>query len=368
LSQEHHKRRHSRALGLLLASITVSVALMGCGSGSTATVPNPGHATLYWGARIAGRAFGAGHGDAPWNRQTLALFERDAGKGVSIIHFARPWKDCMAGPCRLAPFPQRALGLVRAHGAIPLLDWGSWALPGGEHQPAFSLSRIIGGAYDTYIARWARAAKAWGHPFFLRFDWEMNLGCCWAWAATKNGNSPQQYVAMWRHVHDIFAHAGATNVTWVWCPNVKPLAGISALYPGDRYVDWTCLDGYNWGTNPNGKASGWISFASLFGPAYSLITKTIAPTKPLIIGEIGSSEVGGSKADWIADAFGREIIDSFPRVKAVVYFNSPGGMGMDWPIESSSSAKDAFARMIGSSAYAPNRFGSISTSPIPPLH
>jgi beta-mannanase len=47
-------------------------------------------------------------------------------------------------------------------------------------------------------------------------------------------------------VHDLFAAAGARNVTWMWSPNVTypgaaPLAG---LYPGDDYVDWVGLSGY----------------------------------------------------------------------------------------------------------------------------
>ena len=30
---------------------------------------------------------------------------------------------------------------------------------------------IANGSQDAYITQWAEAAKAWGHPFFLRFDW-----------------------------------------------------------------------------------------------------------------------------------------------------------------------------------------------------
>ena len=65
-----------------------------------------------------------------------------------------------------------------------------------------------------------------------------------------NGNRPGEYVAAWRHVHDIFTSVGANDVTWVWCPNVDPdhkMQSLGSLYPGDAYVDWTCLDGYNWG-------------------------------------------------------------------------------------------------------------------------
>ena len=117
---------------------------------------------------------------------------------------------------------------------------------------------MIEGRYDAYIREFAEAAKAWGHPFFLRFNWEMN-GNWFAWSEGVNGNQPGEYVAAWRHVHDIFTSVGATNATWVWCPNVDPgkeFDDLALALSGRRYVDWTCLDGYNWGTNPTGPTAG----------------------------------------------------------------------------------------------------------------
>src|SRR5262249_4335593 len=110
--------------------------------------------------------------------------------------------------------------LVRQHGVIPLLDWGSNndAL---AHDPGYTDSAIAQGSQDGYITQFAKDAKAWGHPFFLRFDWEMN-GNWFNWGVnSEQGNSAADFVAMWRHVHDVFARVGASNVTWVWCPNVQ---------------------------------------------------------------------------------------------------------------------------------------------------
>ena len=61
-------------------------------------------------------------------------------------------------------------------GIIPLLDWGAWSTSVSPRytQPNFALSTIIDGSHDAYIHRWAKAAKEWGHPLFLRFNWEMN--------------------------------------------------------------------------------------------------------------------------------------------------------------------------------------------------
>jgi beta-mannanase len=245
---------------------------------------------------------------------------------------------------------------IRQHGSIPFLSWASDSYPVTTDEPNFQLADVVAGAYDTYIRSFAAAAKAWGHPFFLRFNWEMN-GDWFPWAESANGNQPGDSVAAWRHVHDIFASVGASNATWVWCPNVGYATNLAARYPGDAYVDWTCLDGYN-------RAQPWKSFTSLFGASYQLITTSIAPSKPMIVGETGATEAGGSKSWWIADAL-TVVRTQFPKIKGFVYFDKFGTM--DWPIETSSTAQAAFASGIASPAYARNRFASIKTSPIPPL-
>nr|WP_285320774.1 hypothetical protein [Pseudarthrobacter sp. lyk4-40-TYG-27] len=40
------------------------------------------------------------------------------------------------------------------------------------------------------------------------------------WSEQGNGNGPGDYVSACRHVHDVVASTGATNITWVWNPNV----------------------------------------------------------------------------------------------------------------------------------------------------
>ena len=84
------------------------------------------------------------------------------------------------------------------------------------------------------------------------------------------------YVPMWKHVHDIFAQNGATNVTWVWCPNVDSYSTrpFDSMYPGSDYVDWVCMDGYNYGTAQ--AWSSWTSFSSLFRPTYDHLRRTKA--------------------------------------------------------------------------------------------
>ena len=317
---------------------------------------------LYWGATIGSQLTG---GQAPWDMNAVARFEEIAQKSVSLVQFFQPFADCGGSSCSFYGFPTEPLENIRSHGSIPVLSWSSQSIPSSLDQPDFQLSDLIEGRYDSYIAEFAAEAKAWGHPFFLRFNWEMN-GDWFPWSEGVNGNSSGEYVAAWRHVHDIFAAAGATNATWVWCPYVDPggsLTDLGSQYPGDAYVDWTSLDGYNWGTNP-ASPKGWRSFDQLFSSTYGEITKAVAPAKPMMIGEVGSSELGGSKAAWIQDML-EEVPADYPQVRALLWFDKYDD-GMDWPIETSASAAAAFAEGILNPMYVGNSYAGLGPGTIQP--
>ena len=108
----------------------------------------------------------------------------------------------------------------------------------------------------------------------------------------------------------------------------------------------------------------WRSFDQLFKATYDRIVETIAPTKPLIISEVGSSEYGGSKAEWIADAL-KSARTNYPQLRGLLWFDKFDD-GMDWPIESSSSSSSAFAAGIQDPAYLGNSFASAGPGPIQP--
>jgi hypothetical protein len=317
---------------------------------------------LYWGATIGSHLTGD---QAPWDMNAVAAFEGGASKSASMIQFFQPFAYCGGSGCDFYSFPTTPMDDIRAHGSIPVLSWSSQAIPSTLSQPDFQLGDVIEGRYDEYIAEFAEEARDWGHPFFLRFNWEMN-GNWFPWSEGVNGNTTGQYVAAWRRVHDIFTAVGATNVSWVWCPFIDPagsLQDIAPLYPGDAYVDWTGLDGYNWGTNPT-SPRGWKSFDQLFRRSYDQIVGGIAPSKPMMLGEIGSSEHGGSKADWIRDTLAR-VPAEYPQIRALLWFDKFDD-NMDWPIETSSPATAAFAEGIQQPVYVGNGYGGISGGAIPP--
>jgi hypothetical protein len=335
-------------LGALL--IVCVVALPGSG-------PERPTARIYWGAYVEGaqtyrKLLGGTWTDAPWDVRTVARFQSDAGKVMSIEHW---------GMCWTCAFDSAIATVVVGRGDIPAIDW--------SNDSSATDADIAAGKYDTQITAVAQAMKAFGHPMFLLFDEEMNANW-YPYSPGVNGNTAADFVAMWRHIHDIFTTVGANNVTWVWCPNVDPdntMTPMSEVYPGDDYVDWTGLNGYNWG-NVNGNQ--WLTFSQVFSSSYNTLL-SIAPGKPIMIGETASAEAGGSKARWIADLF-TQLPTRFPRVNALLWFNwriHQKGQWWPWEIESSPSAQHAFARGIGAPYYAAGgSFGDLpSLTKVQPL-
>jgi Glycosyl hydrolase family 26 len=289
-------------------------------TGSTNTTPSS-----------AALRFGVGTPGGPLAAAELGEVTALAGEAPSII---LSYKDFN----QTAPLTE--LEAVRARGALTLLTWEPWAWGGGTDQPAYALDRITAGDFDPYLRQWGQELAGWGHPVMLRFGHEMN-GNWYPWSEQVNGNSTGDYAAAWRHVHDVVTTAGATNITWVWNPNVPywgstPLTG---LYPGDGYVDAVALDGYNWGTSASW--STWVTPSQLFGEGLSQI-RTLAPGKQILIAETSSAEQGGSKADWNTALI--SYLASQGDVTAAIWFHF--NKETDWRINSSTLSAEALKQAL----------------------
>jgi hypothetical protein len=210
-----------------------------------------------------------------------------------------------------------------------------------------TLADLIDGKYDAMLTKHAKNVQGLQKKLFLDFAAEMN-GNWSTWDGSHNGKSSAVYIAAYRHLHDVMVAGGATNIVWVWCPNVEsePQAAWNealAYYPGDAYVDWTCVDGYNWGTT-NG--SGWQSFERVFSAIYAeLATKG----KPIMIGEMASTEEGGDKAAFIAGIV--PALHKFPLIKSLVWFDID--KETDWRISSSPGSEAAFVKMASDPYFNP---------------
>lgn len=371
----------------------VDVAIRGAAAVSAA------HA--YWGALMGGVYESASPqwpdspADYSSSWETWNSFIAKAGsKALTLQHMAvassAPWAG---GPVFTDATLRAEMDGVRARGAIPIYSVSTGTTP---------LKNYASGTYDagtTGIDQWFTDMAAWGHPFILRWDWEMNG----SWFSHSPGNSTQiaasgtiaqaqlDYNAAWQHAHDRCVAQGATNVTWFWCPNTPdtltgPLATdltkyspLDKIYPGDSYVDVVGGDGYNWDTV---KFPNWQTPVQVFDnlksalaggtiPNTGVISAGIA-SKPAIIGEVGCHEpyggpvrtAGGAssvsnpqnKADWITNLF-TVYVPAWSQLKGVAWYNRPDQnpsltTGAQWAIDTTPQSKAAFAAAVAGSYFA----------------
>lgn len=254
----------------------------------------------------------------------LERYARRVGGMPRIVMWYQTWR----GGRLIAP---RVLRAVRRHGAVPMITWMPTTAP---------LSRIAAGDYDGYLRNSAAAARAWGTRILLRPFPEMN-GRWMPWGLGVNGNTAGSFVAAWRHVVGVFRSAGATNVRFVFSPNIiSPNSpDFRPMYPGNRYVDRVALDGYNWGRAVAGQR--WRGLYEVFAQSYAVMARMTS--RPMMIAETASTEVGGNKADWITHAFRRNMA-RFPRIRAVVWFNHR--KETSWQIGSSAASLAAYRRIV----------------------
>lgn len=233
-----------------------------------------------------------------------------------------------------------------SRGAVPCVTWEPWS----QHDDGvvFSLRAIANGGYDAYLTEAARAAAAWGNPILLRFAHEMNGGW-YPWGRGRNGNTPADYVAAWRHVVGIFRANGATNVKWVWTPYVTSDGHLPfrRFFPGNKWVDWVGLDGLN-----GGKVFGWRSFSKIFDASYRQLVR-MTP-RPLILAEVASTEEGGHKAAWLSRAL-RRVVPRLSHIRAIVWWADDGDYRGNFGVDSSASALSALRAAMALPRYESNR-------------
>jgi len=238
-------------------------------------------------------------------------------------------------------FTVNTLRALNSHGAVPFVTLEPWpqSLRSGQvDEPSYRLSSVAGGGHDVALIRIARAIAAYGKPVYLRYAHEMN-GDWYPWATRANAGSPAAYVEAWQHTHDLMAGAGARNAEWVWSPAALatgpggPAGGLSAMYPGDRYVDFVGFTGYGLGESAATTFDPWLADVATF------------TSRPVILSEIGAD--GPNKVAWI-NSLG-PYLEQHPNVAGFVWFNttpqSTGASGY-YRIDDSSAQVSAFRAVL----------------------
>eukprot|EP00386_Alphamonas_edax_P004494 GDKI01014183.1.p1 GENE.GDKI01014183.1~~GDKI01014183.1.p1 ORF type:complete len:581 (+),score=161.48 GDKI01014183.1:74-1816(+) len=184
-------------------------------------------------------------------------------------------------------------------------------------------------------------------PVILRFCHEMN-GSWYAW-----GQRPAEYVAMWKRMHAaVKGKANGKRVSLLWAPNVAirypwpgqkynhpvdPNQPFEPYWPGGQYVDLVGVSLYWYGnkypyTKNELPPNDWFERELMAGNFYNrfavqerkpvVIAETAATYYPLNpLGDTGVTEVQ-LKGAWIDQPFGKKMLQRFPLVKLVCWFEN----------------------------------------------
>lgn len=270
-------------------------------------------------------------------------FNQLQGRKLDIVHMFINWSTDFN-------FVRTYADPVYANGATLLITWEPWE---------YDTVKISNGNADSYIKKMASDIKAYGKEIWLRPLHEAN-GNWYPWGiGDSNINTSETYKAAFRHIVDIFRNQGATNVKWVFnvnCSNVGTNSTFTSHYPGDAYVDYASIDGYNWGTTQSW-GSKWQTFDEIFSSSYAAIKPF---NKPIFIGEWASTEIGGDKAKWITDSF-NTIKNSYDKIFAVIWFSE--NKETDWRINSSTAALNSYKNAVKTTSISPTPTDRPSPSP-----
>lgn len=252
-----------------------------------------------------GKCFtGAFIADRP-TKEKIAEFRKAYGKKPYFVLIFFDWES----------FPEKAvLNNIFSSGCVPVITLEPWY---ANSETGIKYDSLLKGGYDEYLDEFAKKISGFNKPVYLRFAHEMN-GDWYPWSGSKIG--PRKYIDIYRYVKDFFDKKGLNNVKWIFSINWESVPSARSnyfmnYYPGDDYVDYIGLDGYNWGnTKP---WSRWMSFKEIFEKSYNEITRSL--DKPVIITEFGCADKGGDKSGWIREAMGD--IKKLPNIKGFILFN-----------------------------------------------
>lgn len=190
---------------------------------------------------------------------------------------------------------------VCAPGKTTLIYWESYGI---------STASIANGSQDNVIKNLKicpNTVLAWGH--------EMNL------SESPWGGNPSIFIQAWRRIHDLIGN----KVKYAWVINNSDVPNRvgnhpADYYPGDAYVDYVGIDGFNWG-----KTSFLESIAPNFEVAKSF-------KKPIWITSFGTAT---NQAAWITDAIKQAKSNG---IEALIYFNYSDEGGLDFSLTSQGKA------------------------------
>ncbi len=325
--------RLTRRLAISGLGLIVAAALAACGPG-TAGASGPVNAgsgpavgaqsdpsgpsgTLSAAALIhpAGKFFGIEAPGSPDSLTPAIEAAASVGRNPNLLGQYIAWNS---------PFDSGGAAKALGYGALYYMAWEPFGV---------TAASIAAGGQDAYISNFAKAVHAFGDPVAMSFGHEMN-GNWYPWGTGQT--TPADFVAAWRHIHNLFAAAGASNVIWVWNPNIinpMPAVELEPYWPGSAYVDWVGLTGYFPTTGPD-------TFDGIYGPTLTEVKRFTS--KPVIIAET-AVETGPDEVASIRNLIGG--VKANHNVLGFVWFDYDKA-GVDWTISGRPIARATVASSI----------------------
>ena len=275
-------------------------------------------------------------------RHQIADYNAAAGKKISVV----TWFASAYEKGRMTNWSQSYapnLARVQRLGAVSLIKFSTQDYAWDETHKMADLKAIGRGMWDEYFKQAAISVKAFGGPVFISIDHEMNGNWYpYSQAYPSAQTTAADYVAAWKRIVDIFNKNGATNVAWVWSPNVPDVGGVGYenYYPGDGYVDWIGVSLYS-GNDPT---------------AMDEIYQKYSAKKPFFITEWATSPAKNQynpqfpgEVAWVKEFF-ETLNDRYPRVKAISWFNWNQGDG-DYRLQRVPAQAKAYAGDVAAPRY-----------------
>jgi plastocyanin len=318
----------------VLAAVAIASTILAAPSASSA-----GTSILPTSGALFGAYVQPGSHTGPDRRSALASFESQIGREISIERVYYFWNQA---------WPTADDVWTRDAGRIPFISWNAARTDGTKARWA----DIASGVYDSAIQARAADLIAFGSPVIFSFHHEPD--------GDDVAGTPTDFVAAYRHVHEVFENAGVTNVTYAWTMTAWSFRSTqaTAYYPGDDVVDVIAADGYNWYTCP-GVSGPWRSFTNIFAPFHAFGQQH---GKPMMIAEWGGREdpaVPGRKATWIDEASTQ--LKEWPDIVGVLYYDADKGCAR-W-VDTSPSSLASFKAMAVDPYFNPPPTISITSGP-----
>ena len=269
----------------------------------------------------------------------ITRFESAVGRPVDVSHYYARGQDNL--------FPSAAAVRASTAGGAERILFYNWRPLG------VTWRQIADGATDDFLRDLAAHIKATHNkPFFLSLNAEPEEEVV---ATAGSQRTAKDYADFFRHVITTLRANGATNVVsvmnYIGAPHWGDVPWFEQLYPGDDVVDWIAEDPYVFGSPPV-----WLSdFATMVDrrqnppgstyPGFYSWAQREHPSKPIMLGEWGVDDVDGNpsfKPNFFDTAASQ--MAQFPNLKALIYWDHPGGMMVGDTTVSSSTASQAAAR------------------------